>query len=291
MQPVSVIGAHGFIGRNLVGRFAMQGQPTIALDRGGLDDEDALRAVAKSSTIYWAASTINPAIAAADPTRAEADLAVFRNFLDTLDELNSDAKVVFFSSGGTVYGNGEPPFREDSPANPISEYGKAKLLQEAELRSRARAGVSVRISNPYGPGQYPAPGQGVIGHWLFAAAADKTIQLIGSLGVVRDYIFIDDLIDALVTIQGYSNLPDTLNIGSGQPTKLSDVLSAVKNAVGTGLDTEAIASRSFDVNQVWLDCSKAQEELGWRAATSLDDGVKKTWEWVSGLAAHGGLSR
>ena len=291
LEPVAIVGSLGFIGRRLQQQLEAKGYPVVGVDRGGLDDEASLAQIAKTSTIYWAASTINPAVAAADPSRVEADLGVFRNFLDMLDAANSAARVVLFSSGGTIYGKATPPFKEDSFAVPIAEYGKAKLLLEKELRSRQRSGVSIRISNVYGPGQYPAPGQGVIGHWLFAAAAEKPVQVIGSLEVIRDYVYIDDLVNALVSIIEKPELPQIINVGSGVPSTLEDVLAAVKNAVGSGLEIEASPSRAFDLDRVWLDCTRAEQALGWRAETSLDDGVRHTWEWVSGLAAHGGLSR
>lgn len=282
MGSAVVVGARGFIGRPLVSALEARGITTTPVGRGALAEPDIWGALAPARTIYWAASTINPAIAAAEPQRAAAEKDVLVSVLRHLDRSRSTARVVLFSSGGTVYGSGTPPFTEESSTEPTSAYGTAKLRLEAALREEYAHGTSVRISNAYGPGQWPAPGQGVLGHWLLAVAQERAIQVIGDLGTIRDYVYIDDLVEALLAVHTTpSPVPPVLNLASGSPTTLREVLEIVENVSEHHSPTiEFLPARSFDLSEVWLDASLAQRALGWHARTPLATGVRAMWDWI-----------
>jgi len=276
-----VVGARGFIGRALCAKFDTLNVPALPLDRGDLDSPDAVVRIGECRTIYWAASTINPAIAVDEPERVAVDQAAFSAFLDLLAKLASPPQVVLLSSGGTVYGRDIPPFTEDTPARPDTAYGRAKLDLERELSVRPLPQVIARISNAYGPGQRPARGQGVIGYWLSAVAARRPLRVIGSLDVVRDYLYIDDLVTALVALHEPDNSPNLLNLASGVPTTLREVLATIASVTGVERPKiELVPQRDFDLDEVWLDATLAYQTLGWKPQTNLATGIAATWDWV-----------
>lgn len=168
---IAVVGATGFIGRAVVDAAATQGLTTVAFTRGTPavgGDGSLAPGIREVETVVWTAASINPALAETRPDLVAADDAALSGLLQALDDAGSTARVVFLSSGGTVYDVTEPaPFAEDSPCAPSGAYGRSKLA--AERRVLARDGsVVIRIANAYGPGQPVAPGQGVVAHWLAA---------------------------------------------------------------------------------------------------------------------------
>lgn len=283
---VAVLGARGFVGSALRRRLEKQGRSVIAVGRGGLEDPDVVRQVAAARTVVWAATSVNPAIASENPELIARDRADFVDFLNRLEGAGANARVVFMSSGGAIYGAEGAPFRETSPARPVSAYGAAKLELEEVLRSRRPGSISLRVSNVYGPGQNSSPGQGVINHWLRSVRSGTPIQVFGSLETQRDYLYIDDLVTALIAVDEAGDpLPEIINLGSGKASSLGEVLEIVE-AVTEDSDPqiERMPQRSFDLSVAWLDCALAARDLGWRASTSLRDGVARQWEW---LQRHG----
>ena len=276
----AIVGSRGFLGRALAVKLRSAGDTVLEYDKGELTPT-ALAELTQVNTIFWAASTINPAIAETAPEKVIADHGDVAEFLTNLIKINANARFVFFSSGGTVYGRGVVPFRETSPTHPISAYGKAKLALEETVTSRFPNSVILRIANAYGPGQHPAPGQGVISHWLQAVAQRKPLKIIGDLHTIRDYLFIDDLTTALVQVHQAQEMPRVMNLGSNTPTTLSDVLAAVENAVSQdALAIEQVSARSFDLGDVWLDSTLAQQHLKWCPKVSLTEGIRETWNWI-----------
>lgn len=233
-------------------------------------------------TIYWAASTINPLIASRRPDLVSDDLAAFTAFCDAVHTERTGTRVVLLSSGGTVYGSAHrPPHDESTTPRPTSEYGRAKLAMETILHEHAVESVVVRISNAYGPGQQAAPGQGVIGHWLRAVLEGRPVTVYGDLGTVRDYVYVDDVADALVRLNDLDSAPDVVNVGSGTPTYLKDVADAIEDVARTPLAIDQQPARAFDIAASWLDVSLAERDLGWRATTPLTVGVARMWSWLT----------
>lgn len=282
---IAVVGAAGFLGGALTRALRAGGEHVVAVTRhepaltpaGHLRDD--LREV---RTLYWAASRINPMIAAQRPDLVAEDLADFARFIDTLHAEQPAVRVVLLSSGGTVYGAAaRPPHRESTPPDPANDYGRAKLAIEDLLHAHDVTSVVARISNAYGPGQQAAPGQGVIGHWLRAVLAEASVTVFGDLGTVRDYVFVDDVVDLLTRLHGSARLPATVNVGSGRPTDLAEVVRVVEQVVGPGrLRVELAPHRPFDIDASWLDVTLARRELGWSPATDLVSGVRAMWQWL-----------
>jgi UDP-glucose 4-epimerase len=242
----------------------------------GVVDEGAARA----RTLVWAASRVNPVLAAERPDLVLAETAALADVLRVLAALPDPPRVVFLSSGGTVYGPPDrAPYSESCAPHPVNAYGALKRELERVLLHSGLDVVAARVSNAYGPGQVPAPGQGVIAHWLAAASRRSPITVFGNRVSTRDYVFIDDIVEAIAQIHAYARaLPPILNVGSGRPSTLDDVLSAVTAAVGAdNLDVREEPKRGTDTESTWLDVSLARDVLGWEPRVGLGEGVARAW--------------
>lgn len=285
MTPATtaVVGAQGFIGSALTAALAARSVPTLTFTRASPPlalDGTLAPGLAHAATIVWAAASINPAIAESRPDKVDADRDSLGRLLTALGQQESSpARFVFLSSGGTVYDPAAPvPYREDSRCAPQGAYGRAKVESESLVLAAADP-VVLRIANAYGPGQPVAPGQGVISHWLHTIHRGDPVTVFGSPETARDYIHIDDIVSAVVAVVAAPQTPRVLNIGSGYPTTLEELRSAVESVTGP-FAVQHRESRSFDVSRTWLDVSLAQQALGWRAGVTLADGIASTWRSV-----------
>jgi UDP-glucose 4-epimerase len=284
-----VVGASGFIGSALVRRIQSDGLPVGSFTREvpflARSGEIAAE-VAASHTVFWLSASINPAVAEHRPDLAAYDQTLFETFLRALEPLDRCPRVVLLSSGGTVYDPAaEAPYAEDSPVRGVTAYARAKLALEQTLLSAHlpdTCKVVVRAANAYGPGQPARRGQGVISHWLNAARDGRPLVLFGDRDTVRDYVYIDDLVDALVEVHIVAgDLPSILNVGSGQPTSLGEVAQTVVDVVGdNSLLIETRPARPFDLPNTWLDIDLAMRTLNWGPRTALRDGVAAAWRSV-----------
>jgi UDP-glucose 4-epimerase len=281
---VAVVGASGFLGRSLVAAFDRLEVPVQAYTRSVpflAPDGRPDVGLTSARTVYWLATLINPQTAEQEPARIRADRTAFEGFLSALRRLERPPTVVLVSSGGTVYDPATPPpYAESAPCRPSSAYGRAKLDLERVLAERAPGPhVTLRVSNAYGPGQLAASGQGVVAHWLRAAALGQDIRVFGDPGTTRDYVYVDDVADALAAVAASERpLPPVINVGSGRPTTLAELADTVLDVAGApGVRVVVGERRSFDVPRTWLDVSLAAQELGWQPRTSLREGVAAAW--------------
>lgn len=287
---VAVIGAAGFIGSRLTAALARARIATTGLTRTSrLFTPDGLSSpLREARTIYYLASSINPMLGEQHPELAAADHKLFATLLARLARVDYPPTVVLTSSGGTVYDQSTPPpYAETSPVRAVGRYGAAKWAQEQELwRYAGRVpGVILRVANAYGPGQSTTKGQGVLAYWLRAALEDRPLRVIGDTGATRDYVYIDDLIDCMYRLDlaeraralPVQDDPLVLNVGSGVPTSLTDLLEVVRRVVGRDLRVEYVPGRPLDRRHVWLRVDRARQILGWRPGTTLDSGVAQMW--------------
>lgn len=287
-RPIAVIGAGGFLGSALVRSAQQSLVPYAAFTRlvPFLDpDGRPASGLAAAHTIYWLASSINPAVAESEPDRIAADQNAFTSLLRAVEKLPHTPRVVLLSSGGTVYDPSiAPPYHESSPTAPLGAYGRAKLAMEATLACcglPAGQAVAVRVANAYGPGQPARRGQGVVAYWLHAVARDEAITIIGDPHSTRDYVFVEDIVAALLAIHGTSDaLPPVINVGNGVPTSLGELAGLVRSVTGTEREIRYQPARGFDVPHTWLDVSLAARVLGWRPRTRLADGVAAAWRAI-----------
>jgi UDP-glucose 4-epimerase len=285
VRRAAVVGADGFIGRRLAAALHTSGVPTTGYTRQReLFWRDAATAGAdRPDVVFYLASSITPALAARHHDRILADHRRFAALLADLTRSPQPPTVVLASSGGTVYAPDlTPPYREDAPTRATSPYGAAKLALERLLLDRADAvpAVVLRLSNVYGPGQRTGKSQGVLAYWLRAAAAGQPLPLIGDPDAVRDYVYVDDVVDCMCRVAVRTPAradPLVLNVGSGRGTSLRALLSTVERVVGRELRVDRMPARAVDRFAVWLDVERAARVLDWRPRTALIDGVAAMW--------------
>lgn len=236
--------------------------------------------------VYHLASTTLPKTSNDDPI-----YDVRSNLVDTVQLLEACVaagvrKIVFASSGGTVYGAPRfLPITEDHPTNPVTSYGIVKLAIEKYLalfhHLHGLDYAALRISNPYGPLQDPAGQQGIISVTLNRVRAGQPVTIWGDGSVVRDYLYVSDLAEVLeITAESGHGI---FNIGNGRGTSLNELLDLISDVVGGRPEINYLPSRPLDVPVSVLDVGRAEARLGWRPETELAEGISLTWEWLSSL--------
>jgi UDP-glucose 4-epimerase len=283
-HKAAVIGASGFIGGELLRALSGDGVQCIGYTRSTpfLTDSGELDpGLADTEAIFWLASSIRPATASGSDA-AGADLDALAALLTQLDEnARHSVRVLAVSSGGTIYDTGNPPpYSEASPLRPANAYGEAMLAMERLLRDRWPNHVVLRASNAYGPGQPARRGQGVIAHWFESVLREQPIRMIGDPDTRRDYLYIDDLVEALRSAAAITDPADgaqIINVASGVGTSLRELAEAVERQAGRPVEIEQSQARTFDAPSNWLSVSLAEKVLGWHPTTSLETGLAATW--------------
>jgi len=303
-SDVFILGGNGFIGTALSERLRGTGRRVTVLDPmpprdpshreswipGKLEDIQLCDKVLRPgmAVVHLAWSSL-PEPSNRDPY---GDLA--SNLLPTVRWLEACAeakvaKVVFMSSGGTVYGIPRGmPIREDHITDPICSYGIGKLAVEKYLALHHHLhGLPfsvLRGSNVYGPGKDPFGKQGAINVFLGALARKETIHLWGDGKVVRDYLYISDLVDLIVRCLdgGSPDGPHIHNAGSGKGHSLLEILEKIKDVTGEEPRVAWSRGRKVDVPTNVLDITRTRSEFGWSPRVTLRDGIRKTWEWIRG---------
>ncbi len=190
-------------------------------------------------------------------------------------------RYVFISSGGTVYGPEAPvPTPETTPCNPISSHGITKLFVEKYIKMYGHINgleyFILRLSNPFGPGQVYKKGQGLIPAILQQHRLNKPVKIFGGGTAKRDYIYIDDVVDAIVAaIDHPSPKQCVLNIGSGISRSIVEVIDSVERIHGIAFKRAFVDDRPTDVSESRLDISKAGHVLSWYPKTAYEEGISK----------------
>jgi UDP-glucose 4-epimerase len=201
-------------------------------------------------------------------------------------------RLVFSSSGGTVYGKLQTvPVPEDHPLAPITAYGAGKVTAEIYLGLyRALHGLDcriARIANPYGAGQNLARGQGAATTFLHSALKGEPIVVWGDGEVVRDYLHVSDVAAALVALAVAPSLDEfhTFNIGSGLGVSLNEIVEELERRLNRRIDVRREPSRPFDVPISVLDISRARKILRWEPRLSFGEGIALTMTDLANKAA------
>lgn len=194
-------------------------------------------------------------------------------------------KLVFISSGGTVYGKDVMcPIKEETPTNPITSYGVQKLAIEKLLYLyRYMHGLDyrvIRLANPYGPYQRPNGILGAVTTFTYKALMEEVIDVYGDGSVIRDYIYIEDAIEAIIKIVQGDSEHRIFNLGSGYGTSVSQLLKQVELALEMNMQINYLPGRSVDVPINYLDISRYENAYGKLNPTSLNDGIRKTAEFL-----------
>ena len=286
MANILFIGGAGFIGSNLIHVFVksekykifvfepvfantnrlVDVKDEVTVIRGAIADFDLLRCVIddnKINMIVHLVSTLIPGSTYEDFKR-EFENVVFPT--SRLMELCAEKsiKFIFFSSGGTVYGNSKKgeKFKETDGLSPISYYGLTKQIIESNILFENRRGnfnlnyLIVRPSNPFGRGQVLHGNQGFIAVAIGKILGNEPIEVWGDGSSVRDYLYIDDLADAFYKLIEANVNNEIVNIGSGYGYSVNDIIGRLRNCINIPFDVVYKDSRSVDVNSMVLDISK-----------------------------------
>jgi UDP-glucose 4-epimerase len=301
-QRVVVLGAAGFLGNAMARHLAAAGHQVVAYWRrpdpalsqlsnvesviGDIRDTWILAdALQGADVVYHFASATHPSLFFRNPA------AEYWEALQPLLVLMETAararvrRIVFPSSGGTIYSDHEPARSEDAKVDPRSPYAIFKLASEQLLLHAARQGdfaVDVyRVGNAYGPGQRARPGQGVLPHWLEAIQQQQPIRIFGDGTAERDYVYIDDFCQLMGHACRRGSDSDVFNLGTGIATPLDQLLRLVEELLGRQLETTYLDHSTASLHTISLAPHKLLAHFPDFHFTSLRDGLTQT------LASYG----
>jgi UDP-glucose 4-epimerase len=295
-----VTGGAGFIGSHLVDALVARGDEATILDNlssgrrenlndaaefaeGDIRDADAVReafAGARPEVVFHLAAQADVRVSVEQPD-FDADV----NIVGTLRILEAarehGAQVVFASSGGAIYGECEGPAAEDAPRLPLAPYGTSKLAGEEYLgtynRLHGTGHASLRYGNVYGPRQDPHGEAGVVAIFFGRLANGQELRIFGDGRQTRDYVYVQDVVAATMAAQGHDGV---FNVGTGIETSVVDLADACLRAAGVEAETVFAPARLGELQRSVLDPTRTHGMLGFRAGTSLDDGLAATWDFI-----------
>lgn len=298
---VLIIGGTGFIGSHVVDFLVGEGTeavvfargperfraplPQVAYVSGDLADAAALDQVLSlrfDAVVHLASATV-PDTANQDPL---SDVENLRGFVGLLQLCvkRGVKKVVFASSGGTVYGIPKSlPLAEDHVTDPICSYGVTKLAMEKYLQCYARLYglqyVTLRLANVYGTRQDPERTQGAIAIFLAKALSGEPLTVWGDGSVIRDFVHVRD-VARLCSLALHSSAVGVFNAGSGEGVSINDLLRMISVQLDRSLEIVRQPPREFDVPAVVLDCRKARAVYSWQPQVDLASGLAEVTDWL-----------
>lgn len=305
-----IFGGGGFIGSAIADRLLRDGHHLRIFERPRVEP---YRKFAEGEQVEWmtgdlqSAHDVGVAIEGADvvlhlvsttlPKSSNDDpiYDVQSNLVATLQMLDvmvakNVRRMIFISSGGTVYGPPEKlPVDEDHPTHPQISYGIVKLAIENYLLMYQRLhGIRttiLRVANPFGERQRVETAQGAVGVFLHCALSGQPIQIWGDGEIVRDYIYISDVADAFVAAVNYAGTESVFNISSGTGLSLNSLVSNIEHVLGLSVERQYLPARLIDVPVSVLSNRLAMEKLGWSPKVTFSDGLARTAEWMAGIIA------
>jgi UDP-glucose 4-epimerase len=303
-----VTGGAGFIGSHVVDALVERGDDVWVLDNLAsgkrenvhegarlieVDIRDAAGvgagfAEAKPETCFHLAAQADVRVSIAEPAfDAEVNVIGTANVLEAARA--HDAQVVFSSTGGAIYGECDGPADEDSPRLPLAPYGTSKLAGEEYLGTWSRlygsGHVALRYGNVYGPRQDPHGEAGVVAIFFGRIADGQELHIFGDGRQTRDYVFAADVVAA--TLAAASAPTGVYNVGTGIETSVLELAEGCRRASGVDAELVFDPPRLGELSRSVLDPSRAERALGWRPATSLDDGLAATWKFVQAAEGEG----
>ncbi len=301
----AVLGGGGFIGSTIVDKLLLEGHSIRVFERQRIGPyrqflphedvewmtgdllgmHDVTEALTGVDVVFHLVSTTLPKNSNDDPIYdVQTNIIATLQILDVMVSLKIP-KIVFISSGGTVYGKPlTVPIDENHPTEPQVSYGVTKLAIEKYLHIyKCLYGIKpivLRVSNPYGERQRVETAQGAVGVFLTRALAGVPINIWGDGSVIRDYVYVGDVADAFVRALEYEGDYDVFNIGSGCGTSLNELVHLIESTLCVPIKRQYLNRRLFDVPSNVLNNALAARELLWTPKMSLGDGLCRTAEWV-----------
>ncbi len=299
-DKVIVTGGAGFIGSHLVDRLFSMGMEVLVIDnlssgseknlnkateflKKDICDQDIAAVIKKYSPsfIFHLAAQIDVRKSLKDPLWDEGI-----NIRGTLNLLEAATKTkikkfIFSSTGGAIYGEAKYADEELLP-KPLSPYGVAKLCCEHYLRVYSEwkkvPFTSLRYGNVYGPRQDPYGEAGVVAIFCNQLIKEKKPVLYGYGSMIRDYVCVSDIIEANILSMNRGD-GEIYNIGTGTPTTVKELFSILKDISGRNIEPELAEAREGEISEVYLNCEKATEELGWKSKVNFKEGLRETFKW------------
>jgi UDP-glucose 4-epimerase len=299
-KSVLITGGAGFLGRHLLSDLLNKGFSIRCFDRvkpswitsdiefieGDFTSSHILAPAIKDiDVIIHLASTTLPKTSNDDPQfDAISNLAGTIGLLDLAVE-HRVKRIIFISSGGTVYGNPSVfPTPESHSTNPLCSYGIIKLAIEKYLRMYSALyglkSCSLRVSNLYGEYQRIDTNQGAIAVFCHKALHREPIDIWGDGTVVRDFLYVKDSLEAITKAMLSDCSGTEINIGFGQSASLNQVIACIESLLGRKMACRYFPERPFDIHEVCLDISEAKQKLDWEPSTSLQDGIRLMIDWI-----------
>jgi UDP-glucose 4-epimerase len=306
-----VTGGAGFVGSHVADAFLDQGYKVLALDdlstgdernvpgaadfeRLDIVDHERLAGVVSSfrpDVVCHLAAQSSVTVSVREP---RSDLAVNVEGTLTVCEASRGvrAHVVFASTGGALYGDrAAVPTREDATPEPLAPYGASKLSGEAYVATWGRlhglANVVLRLGNVYGPRQDAHGEAGVVAIFSDRLLAGEPPTVFGDGTQTRDYIHVRNVASAFV-LTAEAERAGTYNVGTGVESSVLELLELLQRAAGTSLEPRFEPLRPGELTRSALDASRLRQDVGWRAGTSLEAGLRETFEWYAESRAAAG---
>ncbi len=311
-----ITGATGAIGQALLQRITQQNlnasDPLLihalcSSDMGAASLKKQFPAIRVTRHVAW--QSLDTALSGADvlvhmawssvPTTAALDpvkdmLANVEQAKALLDQAAASgvARVVFLSSGGTVYGpvGDQAPITEDHLPAPSTAYGGSKLAFERLLSIHALdkgyGALVLRPSNVYGMSISDSRPQGVVHHWMKAILEGRPIELWNEGSTVRDLVHIDDMVEALLLAIRYQGPNEILNVGTGVGTSLAQLVHAMEEMVGRPMDIVSRTGPAGAVGRNVLSTARAKEMIGFEARVTVAEGLRRSWQAIQSGASR-----
>ncbi|GAC1610896.1 MAG: GDP-mannose 4,6-dehydratase [Mycobacteriales bacterium] len=310
MTVALVTGGAGFIGSHLVDRLTAAGQQTVVVDDLSTGRRDNLSAAERTGRCRFVELDItNPRLPALlEEVRPgvvfhlAAQMDVRKSVTDPLHDTRINVlgtvnvltgcvragvdKLVFASSGGTVYGDPAAlPVREDAPLHPRSPYGAAKASGETYIAAFGRLyglrWTSLALGNVYGPRQNPYGEAGVVAIFGWAMHAGRQTVIFGDGGSARDYVYVDDVVASFMACDDARTDGRRLNVGTGRETAIRELHRMMAAAAGVPDHPEYRPERLGELRRISLDASALTAATGWRPRVDLAAGLRMTLAWVA----------
>jgi UDP-glucose 4-epimerase len=307
---VLAVGGNGFIGSHVVDALVAAGVDVSVLDvaderyRAPLPDVRYIRgSLADQLTIENALSTgidvvIHLAGSTLPQTSMDSPVADVQNLLNSITLFQLCAtykvkKVIFISSGGTVYGRAKRlPVSEGDSTDPLCSYGIIKLAIEKYLFCYSRLygfdAVVLRLANPYGIRQSPQGQQGAVPIFMWKILHGEPISMWGDGSTIRDFMHVKDAA-RLCMLATLSECSGVFNVGSGHGISVADLISLISRTLNRRVEIVRQPARKFDVPAIVLDCMRANRCFDWQPQIVLSEGLKEVAEWLIWLSSSSSL--
>ena len=304
-MKVLVTGGAGFIGSNLADELVLRGHDVSIVDnlstgkmenvngqakfhKADLRDADQLESVFESEkpeAVFHLAAQINVRSSIKDPIYdASVNVLGSINLLECCRK-HGVKKVIYSSSGGAVYG--EPknlPVDETHRIRPMCQYGASKYAVEKYLEVYKSVygldSIVLRYGNVYGPRQDPAGEAGVIAIFIDRMISGQEIIINDDGDQTRDFVYVGDVVAANVLALEKDPEEREFNVGNGKPTSVNGIVRSLEKALSVNANPRHMPAISGEVRHIYSDTSRARKSLGFEPAVGLDEGLKRTVEWV-----------